>query len=254
MWRAIPGFEQLWEAVGDRGGVPLRSVAFRLADGRLGLLSPIKGLGPDAHAALCKLGAPALLVAPNHYHHLGLEEYAAAYPDAAIIATASAAPRVHARLHPPVPRRLSPSGLRSASPRCARASRACVADETRLREALPPDLALLVPPGTKNGELWLSATGARGRAWIVGDGFFNLSRVSLSPLGLLVRALGIGPGLRIGTSFRWLLRDVPAYTSWLLARIAQERPTTLVPCHGEILTDAALPERLEALVRKRLYQ
>lgn len=23
MWRALPGFEQLWETVGERGGVPL---------------------------------------------------------------------------------------------------------------------------------------------------------------------------------------------------------------------------------------
>ena len=36
-------------------------------------------------------------------------------------------------------------------------------------------------------------------------------------MGLHLRALGISPGLRIGSSFRWLIRDRPTYRQWLLA-------------------------------------
>ncbi len=109
---------------------------------------------------------------------------------------------------------------------------------------------MLVPPGTRTGELWLSTPAPGGRAWIVCDAFFNIARAPRTPMGLLLRALGIAPGLRIGTSFLWLLRDRAAYRSWLLAKLAEERPTLLVPSHGDVLADAALPDRLQRLVEE----
>ena len=175
-----------------------------------------------------RLGRPAWLVAPNHYHHLGIDEHARAHAGVAIVATPRAAPRVSAMGKRPIE------------------------DEAPLRAALPPHASLLVPPGTRNGEWWLSVASPRGRAWIVGDAFFNLPRTPRSATGLLLKALAISPGLRIGTSFLWLLHDRPAYRAWLLAKLAEERPTVLVPCHGDVVVDDTLPDRLHHLVQRRL--
>jgi hypothetical protein len=223
-WQPVAGFGTLWQTTRPRSGAPLRSVAVALGDGRLAIFSPLRGLGDETHAELAAVGRPAFLIAPNHYHNLGLTEHVARYPDATVVAAAAAIPRL------------------------ARRCKLRVESET----ALPPALAVLVPPATRNGELWLQLQTPAHRAWIVGDGFFNLARVPRSPIGLLLRALGIAPGLRIGSSFRWLIRDRARYRQWLLETLASQPPTVLVPCHGEILDDQALPARLRRLAETRL--
>lgn len=227
-WEPIPLAEGVWTAERPRLHVPLRAVALRLADGGVAVYSPIKDLGPDAHRALKALGPPALLIAPNHHHYLGLPEFAATYPQASIVASAVALARVRART------------------RCE------VGADTALRARLPPHVSVLVPPGTRGGELWLSLATQRGRAWVVGDAFFNIARVPPTPIGLLLRALRVAPGLRIGDPFRWLVRDRPAYRRFVLDALHADRPTTLIPCHGQILADGDLPERLERLIETRL--
>jgi hypothetical protein len=221
-WQAVEGLRDFWQAQRTRHGVPLRSLAFKLADGRLAVWSAIKGLGADAHRELAALGRPDLLVAPNHFHNLGLDEYARAYPGTTAVAAAAAVPRVR------------------------RKCKGDVRDEARLRPALPLHVSLLIPPATTTGELWLSVRGEQ-RAWIVGDGFFNIARTPFSPMGLILRSLGTSPGLRIGRAYRWFIRDRAAYQGWLMGKIAQERPTMLIPCHGDVLVDAALPDRLMKL-------
>ncbi len=227
-WRPVLGADSVWRAESVVSGVPLRSVAVRLRDGQLAVYSPIRGLPRAAHAQLAALGRPALLVAPNHFHNLGLPEYASAHAGAAIVSSATAAPRLRRRCGHPV------------------------GDESALRARLPADAAVLVPPATRAGEMWLSLLTPAGRAWVVGDGFFNIARTPRTPMGLLLSALGISPGLRIGSSYRWLIRDRAAYRTWLLDQLSREAPTVLIPCHGEILSDSALPARLRQLVESRL--
>lgn len=227
-WSPIPGVEGAWHIVRVRQGVPLRSTAIRLADGSLAINSPTRGLGAEAHAELAALGRPTLLVAPNQFHNLGLAEFASRYPGVVIVASAAARARVARKCGHPV------------------------SDESPLRAALSPSAFVHVPPVTRNGELWLSLLAGSSRAWIVGDAFFNIARTPRSPMGLLLRLLGISPGLRIGSSFRWLVRDRAAYRQWALAALAREAPSVLVPCHGEVLAGADLTARLQRLVEARL--
>ncbi len=86
----------------------------------------------------------------------------------------------------------------------------------------------------------------------MGDAFLNIAKTPLSPIGLVLKALACSPGLRISTSFRWLLRDRTAYRRWLLAKLEEERPTVLIPCHGDIIVDESLTERLQRLAEARL--
>lgn len=229
IWRPLAEAGNVWHATTTGpGGVPLRSVAVRLVTGEVAVYSPIRGLGPAAHHELLRIGEPSVLIAPNHYHSLGLREYAAAYPRAEVIAGQAAVPRL------------------------TRLCRRAVREPAGQNGTLPAGVSWLPAPATRQGELWLSLAGAGGRTWIAGDGFFNIARTPRSPLGLLLRLLGICPGLRVGTSFRWLIRDRATYRDWLLDLIAREGPTTLVPCHGDVLADRALPARLRELAEQRL--
>jgi hypothetical protein len=227
VWHPLFGGDGLWHAQKVVMGVELRSVALRLADGRLAVTSPIRDLGDGAHSELAALGRPAALVAPNHFHNLGLREYARAYPDAIAVASAQAVPRVR------------------------RLTKLDVADEGQLAALLPAHASLLVPPGTRNGEMWLSVVTPGGRAWIVGDAFFNVARTPRTAMGLLLRALSITPGLRIGTSFRWLVHDHAAYRRFVVDALAREQPALLAPCHGDVLDDPGLAGRLQHLVEAR---
>jgi hypothetical protein len=228
-WRAADNLPGVWFAEAVFQGVPLRSTALRLRSGQLAVYSPIRGQGEEAHRELVKLGVPALLVAPNHFHTQGLLEYARRYPGAAI------------------------AGASDARRRLARKSGRPVEDARDVDGALPPHVTLLCPPGTRAGELWLAIDGdQQGRAWAVGDAFFNVARTPRSAMGALLRLLGISPGLRIGASFRWLLRDREAYRRWLLEALSKWPPSQLVPCHGDILADGALPGRLRSLAEARL--
>lgn len=60
---------------------PTRAVIVRLADGGLWIWSPIK-LSSELKADINQLGKPQHLVSPNKIHHLFLEDWHAAYPDA----------------------------------------------------------------------------------------------------------------------------------------------------------------------------
>jgi len=76
----------LWIAEGEivsffGAAYPTRSVIARLDDGQLWIWSPVKLTG-DLRAEVEKLGPVRHLVSPNKLHHLYLEEWKAAFPDA----------------------------------------------------------------------------------------------------------------------------------------------------------------------------
>ncbi|MFP2932279.1 DUF4336 domain-containing protein, partial [Pyxidicoccus sp. 3LG] len=68
----------------DLGG---RMTVVRLPDGGLWVHSPVR-FNPEARAAVEALGPVRFLVAPNLMHHLNLQDWAAAYPDAKVAAPA----------------------------------------------------------------------------------------------------------------------------------------------------------------------
>ncbi len=140
-----------------------------------------------------------------------------------------------------------------AARRLARKERGRFAPLSDIAGVLPAGAELLSPPGLKNGEVWLRIASGDRVTWVVSDAFFNLAANARGFMGLVLRATGTAPGLRIGRTFTLLaVGDTAPYRDWLLERIAADRPTTLVPGHGAVLADADLPARLDALVRARL--
>lgn len=226
-WQPIAGLAGVWEIRRMHGAVPLRAVAIALGDNRVCVYSPVPRAGEAAMEQLRAIGRPILL-APNAYHTLGLPEHAAAFEDAPVIASDRAFERIK------------------------RKTKLSIEDPRLLEANLPSHISLLQPPDLRNGEVWLSIREANRCAWIVCDAFIHLPRLPAGAIGLGLRLMRMGPGISIGTTFKFLMKDRRAYREWLLTKIAEDRPTMLIPCHGQVIDDEQLPDRLERLVRRRL--
>lgn len=229
-WTAIDAQTGVWSAARlPKPGWSLGTIAVRARDGGLAIVSPTAGLGDAAHEALRALGEPRFLLAPNHFHYLGLREWTERYPGATVVASATARPRLSAR---------SPLAF---------------GELDALRAALPEAVTVVEPPHTKTGETWLRVATARGPAWVVGDAFFNVAGRATGAMGLVLRATRTAPGLSLGKTFVWLgLRDKRSYAAWLAEQLDGDPPALLVPCHGDVYDGEDLVERLRALARARL--
>lgn len=230
----------VWAALCDRSGLfsaerraldgwCVRSVALPLRTGGLLLYSPTRSLGEEAHGWLAALGTPQFLLAPNHFHHLGIGEHRERYPSSVICASERARPRVE---------RMTGQRVHSLD---------------GLRQVLPPHVTVLEPEGTRAGEVWLRVETRDGVAWVVSDAFFNMAQTPAGLSGLFCRATGTTPGLRVGSTFLWLaLSDRRRYRRWLLDQLAADRPRMLVPGHGEVIAGVDLSDTLRILAEKRL--
>lgn len=213
-WTALS--EGLWTLEKRQDGVcTLRSVAVRLADGSVAVVGPMRAASPEKRA---ELGHVSFLLAPNHFHHLGLQAWST---DGATAVASD-----------------------GARPRLARWTPVDVGGLDALRERLPPHVSLVTPPGLKNGEIWVVA----GDTWVVGDAFFNIPRIPWrSRDGWMYWLLGVGTGLKIGPTFKVVgIGDAKVYYDWLRGRLAEAPPARLLPSHGDVAEGAA--ERLRAIV------
>ncbi len=181
------------------------------------VVSPVKGLAEQTRASLSGLGPVQFLFAPNHYHNLGLKEYSKAYPDAKLIAPASAIPRLQQL-----------TGLSFSAP-----------DELAL--ALPESMTLLETSGLKTGEHWVRVQANGSTAWIVADAFCGADMY------------GDAVGLELLKPFpKFGLGDKDKYLPWLEAQLKHDLPDTLIPCHGSAVQSPKLYEQMLNLVKERL--
>lgn len=193
---------------GVGGGFHNAMYALRLRGGGLAIHSPTR-LGAPMFEALAALGEVRFLLAPNHFHHLGLPAYRERFPQALVVASDGARPRLEKKGHAPI------AGL----------------------EALEAELAegdhLLRPEGLKNGEVFLSLACGGARQWLVCDAFFHETRGLSGMRQVLFRALGVAPGFRLGQTFLWVgIADRRRYRAWLEAALAREQPRRLWVSHG----------------------
>jgi hypothetical protein len=166
--------------------------------------SPVSGL---------PLAAARVLVAPNHYHHLALPKLRAQFPDAMVVASDGAQPRLVKQGH---------AGIRP------------------LHEAkLPEGVRLLPAEGVKNGETWMSIERDGERVLVVADAFFNVEQPCTGFEGFMLRRLRTVGGLRLGRTFQWLaVGDKAAYRKWASDTLARLQPTVIAFAHGAPLRDA----------------
>jgi hypothetical protein len=226
-WETVAPDAELWSAEYRIPSMKCRCTAVRLADGGFLVYSPGSGL-EQAFADAC--GEASVLLAPNSYHHLGLPAWQQRFPGAVTAAAVGA----HKRL--------------------ARQGRGGLSDLEAFRGKLPPGVALLEPPGTRIGEVWLRVETRRGLVWVTGDCFFNYTRVPRR-LGqrLLQRTLKSGPGLSLSQLMKWGgLSSRKRFKRWLLEQLDSAPPAVLVPVHGAIHDAPDLVQTLRDLIHRRL--
>ncbi len=202
-FRQIAGFDQLSVA---RSG-KLNCFAFALRTGDFCLYSPVAGLAKVDGAVQAEPGAVSMIFAPNHYHNKGLKPYSDLLPDATLVCSDLAKPRLRKQ-----------TGLDFAS-------------MDVLNAALPENMQLLQPEGLKTGEVWLQVQHGQRVAWLVTDAFSGAPR----PEG----EFNTAPTM-LGTFPKFGIKHARTYRDWLEKRISVQPPTHLLPCHGSLVQNASL--------------
>ena len=189
----------------------LNCFAFRLRNGSLCLYSPVAGLETAARDSLAELGEVSMILAPNHYHNKGLTGHAAAFPNASLICSKDAEPRLK-----------KITGL------------AFDPLET-LKAQLVDNQKILEPKGLKTGEVWIEVKTRSEIALIVTDAF-----------SAKLHAPGISadtPSM-LGTFPRYGVKDASVFKDWVNTQLTTDRPTILLSCHGSPVTAPDLGTQL----------
>jgi hypothetical protein len=195
-------------------------------DGGLMVVTPPRRAGEGAFEALARYGPVRALVAPNAFHHMGLAEWHARFPQAAVFAPAQAVQRVQRQ-----------SGVPGIRP---------VAEAAAL---LGPHVDVVDMPHYKTGVVLVRVRSPRGLVWFVTDVVLNLPRLPDHPVPrLLFRFSRSAPGLRFNNiAPLFMVQDKAALKRWLAKEAAAGPPSWLLPCHGDIVDLTAKPETLARL-------
>ena len=197
-------------------------------EGGLVVVSPPCRARSGIFEDLSAYGTVRALVASNAFHHLGLAEWKAQYPDALIFAPAQSIARVERQ-----------TKLRGIRPLAEAAS------------IMGSRLELTDMPHYRTGEVLVRMATERGLAWYVTDIIMNLRALPRNPVvSLMFWLSGSGPGLRINNiAPLFMVRDKAALKRWLAAEFERTPPDWLIPTHGATVDGGANREQLRALFR-----
>ena len=194
----------------------LRCTAVRLRTGGLCLYSPVPGLLGEALDSLNALGCVEFLLAPNHYHHKGINEYAERFPEAKLACSNRARPRLEKQ-----------TGQTFSS-------------ITDLASDLADCSRILEPEGLKTGEVWIEIDTGSERLWVVTDAFRG-PKESRGYGDRPRRTAGYIPEIR----YR---QPGPVSRVGLYPDRSCAPPTMIVPCHGSITTSPSIGAEALALI------
>lgn len=184
------------------------------------VVSPPCRAPAEAFDELSRYGVVRALVAPNAFHHLGLAEWKARFPGAAVFAPAQAVARVakHSGLH------VQP-----------------IAEAASL---LGDRLEIVDMPHYKTGELLVRIASARGCVWYVTDVIMNMPVLPRNPIaGLVFRLSGSAPGLRFNNiAPLFMVNDKAALRRWIADEFRKAPPAWLIAAHGDPVDFEANPK------------
>jgi hypothetical protein len=221
--------EGVWTAERDVGfGWHNGMYVVQLPGGGLLLHSPTR-LGQEMMDEIAALGPVEILLAPNHFHHLGLPSYRERFPQAAVVCSSVARKRLEKKDH---------TGLQ---------------DLSSVAPLLGSKIKLLAADGCKNGEVFVVIeSGASERRWITCDAFFHENRPLKGFKGWVVKKLKTAPGLCLGGTFKMVgIGDKAAYRQWITQTLAEMPPTEILFSHGEPYRVSSVSE-ISALIARRL--
>ena len=187
-------------AVGGKTGLVVVSPPWRVAAGVFDDLS--------------QYGPVRALVASNAFHYLGIREWKARFPEAAIFAPAQSIARVERQ-----------SKLSGILPLAEAAS------------ITGPSVELIDMPHYKTGEVLVRITTERGVVWYVTDVIMNLPVLPQNPVfRLMFRLSGSGPGPCFNNiAPLFMVKDKAALRRWLREEFRKKPPGWLIATHGDVV-------------------
>ncbi len=227
-----------WQIIDREAGVLSYTYSFgpgtanaftaRLADGRLLVVSPPYGVDEPVFADLQEFGEVGALVANNGFHHLGLAEWKARFPDVRVFAAPETAARVKKK-NPGAP---------------------AFEPMNSLQPLLSTDVAVIESPNTKCGETWAWVKTPSGYAWYTSDILVNLDSL---PKNLLLRLMFKLTGTKTGfgvfhTALKFTANDKNQLLSALRNDMKTHPPSTIVPAHGAVLARPGLAAEADAVL------
>jgi hypothetical protein len=229
-WKKVG--DGIWVRVYQYNENALHTSAIALGDGGLLVLNASTDMSDGDFAELDALGKVRALVAPGAFHNMGLPAWSARYPDAGIYGPAAAAKHI-AKVHP----KLAP-----------------LQDLRALAAILPPDVEAFEVEGCGQPDVLLVVRRADGTTWFTNEIITNWAGwPNALVFRLLFKLTGSGPGLNVNTmALMFIKGKKPVVKAFHEGKLASHPPTRLVPCHGEVLEDANLKQRLAEVVARRL--
>jgi hypothetical protein len=191
------------------------------------VVSPPCRVGSGVFDDLVPYGKVVALIASNAFHHMGLGEWKARFPDAAVYAPAQSVERVekHSKL----------TGIRPL------AGAKAVAGE---------GVELVDMPHYKTGEVLVRIRTTRGPVWYVTDIIMNLRELPPNPVVKLMFGLSkSAPGLRFNNiAPLFMVADKAALRRWFTEEFRKSPPAWLIATHGDPVDFAANPEAQKSLL------
>ncbi len=194
----------------------LRSSIIKLKANKVCLFSPVKGLNDKLLASIKELGDPSFILAPNHYHHAAIVEYAEQFPQAVLCAPDFSIPRLN-----------KVTGLEFSN-------------LDSLLKQLPKNVSVLSPKGLKTGEIWLKVIDDKKTAWLVVDAFSGPA----SPDSTLYES----KAELLKTFPRYGVNNLEQYQAWVDQQLLSDSPQLLVPCHGAPVYSDSLVDQLQKVM------
>lgn len=215
-WETIDADAGIWRAEYPFNKIMINTVAVRIRDGGLMILSPGKTLPEGSFEELDAIGPVTAIVSPGPFHHLGMPAWRARYPDARMFATASGVARIPGQ-HKGVD--LGLEGIDA------------------LQSLLPDSVLAVEMPEQKHQDLFVVIKGEGSTTWYSNEVVGNQPEL---PPNFVLRTLfkwtGSGPGLRVNSmALKLIGGKKPAAKAFFAEQMKAHPPTRFLPCHGDLI-------------------
>lgn len=187
------------------------------------------------------------IIMPNGFHYMGVPAWQEVFPNAKLYASSESIPRLLAK-------DIKESGTKENDTENNSQTQSIRSLQSE-QPPLPTGYDFLLPPGHREGEVWLRKSDEKsGTTWITCDSFLNYERYSNQPVArFLQKLLGAAPGLKLSQVIKFfIIKNKKSFKQWTLNQIAKDRPKTLIPSHGEVVQSPTLADDLETLIKQRL--
>ncbi len=226
-WKSVDGQVGLWVAAYPFNGISINTVAVRIRDGKLMILSPGLEVADASFEELDGLGDVGAIVSPGPFHHLGMPPWKKRYPESRLFATRSGLTRI------PKQHKGINLGLESID---------------ALQSLLPRHVTAVEMPGQKHADLFVVVTSDDNTTWFSNEVIGNQPSLPPNPiLRFLFKLTRSGPGLRVNSlALKLIGGKKPAAAAFFAEQMKAHPPTRLLPCHGDILEGPDTAAKLQA--------